>query len=545
MTMSFETTRTINWLGAFVASLIALAFPAIFFFLDYKFHVTSMESEAHFGALMVSELINNNPELWQFEELRLTGFLKDEMDEGMPEVRRIVDAGGRVIVQSMEELAAPLIRRSAKLMDSGNEVGRCELVRSLRPLLIYTAFVGLAGLLTGALVIVLLRLYPLRALNQAILNFINEKERAELILNSIADGVIAIDSLGIVLSFNPAAEKIFGYTFDEIIGQNIKVLIPRSDRIGHDVHFAHYLDTGWTHMIGNERQVAAQRRDGSVFPLEIRISEFHLDGRRQFLGSMRDITERKQAQEEVTRLNSSLEERVEKRTAELQSANAELQAFSYSVSHDLRTPLSSIAGFTGLLHKQIGSDEVDERTKHYLARIGANVVHMSELIDALLKLALLSRTRVSSEIVDLSAIAQSVLNGCQEHDPGRLAQLVVQPGLVAQGDPQLLHQVLENLLGNAWKFTSHQTHARIDFRCEISSEGDAVYVVQDNGAGFEMAYSDKLFGAFQRLHTVAEFAGSGVGLATVHRIITRHGGRVWGESSPGNGATFRFTVGMR
>ncbi len=386
---------------------------------------------------------------------------------------------------------------------------------------------------TGALVLVVLRLYFLRELKHAVLNLSNEKKRVELILNSVGDGVITIDSEGIVFSANLAVEKIFGYATDEIIGRNIEILIPPYRVDEHDRK----------QVIGSERLVTAHRRDGGKFPVEIRIAKICVNGNLQFVCSMRDITESKQAQDEVQRLNSSLEERVEKRTGELQRVNEEMRAFSYSLSHDLRTPLSSIAGFSALLRKRLDSAEGDELNEHYLSRISTGVVQMSELIDALLKLTHLSQITLRSDRVDLSAMAQSILNTYQERDPGRVAKLDIEAGLVAQGDPRLLHQVLDNLLGNAWKFTSHNTHTRIAFRSEITPENLAVYVVQDNGAGFDMAYADKLFGAFQRLHVLSEFAGSGIGLATVHRIITRHGGRVWADSSPGNGATFRFTLG--
>lgn len=540
---AIQTTRAIDRMVALLAGVVALTFPTVFLALQYQFHHASMGLETHYGAAKVSDLIIHNPEFWQFEDVLLEGLLKDAKDEGLPEVRRIVDAKGGVIAQSPGQLAAPVMLQSADLLDSGNAVGRFEVARSLRPLLLETAFVGLFGLLLGAMVLLVLRVYPLRALKQALENLANEKRHAELILSSIGDGVITIDSRGIVRSSNPAAAKIFGYASDEILGHNIKMLIPEPERSAHDGHLVRYLGTGQAHVIGTEREVTARRSDGRMFPMELRISEFDLEDSRHFLGSMRDITERKQARDEVMRLNASLEERVQKRTAQLQASNEELQAFSYSVSHDLRTPLSSIAGFSGLLGKEIGAGEAGERARHYLARIGAGVVQMSELIDALLKLAQLSRTSLHWDSVDLSTMAQTILNGYQEREPGRVAQLDIQPGLVAQGDPQLLRQVVENLLGNAWKFCRQQTPTRIAFRRESGPDGEAVYAVQDNGAGFDMAYSDKLFGAFQRLHTMAEFTGSGIGLATVQRIIARHGGRVWGESSPGHGATFRFTLG--
>ena len=259
---------------------------------------------------------------------------------------------------------------------------------------------------------------------------------------------------------------------------------------------------------------------------------------------MRDISERKQARDEIVRLNASLEERVQQRTAQLEAANAELQAFAFSVSHDLRTPLTTIAGFSGMLGRHVGADKADERARHYLTRIGAGVTQMSELIDSLLKLAQLSQLSLQWSQVDLSDIAQSVLNRCQAGEPGLTVEINIQPGLVASGDSLLLHQVLENLLGNAWKFSRQQAQARIAFKRETSPYGEAVYVVQDHGVGFDMAYSAKLFSNFQRLHTEAEYAGAGLGLVTVRRIITRHGGKVWGESSPGQGARFCFTLGL-
>ena len=261
------------------------------------------------------------------------------------------------------------------------------------------------------------------------------------------------------------------------------------------------------------------------------------------IGSVRARQERKRAQQEVLRLNASLEDRVQQRTAQLEFANQQLEAFSYSVSHDLRTPLSAVDGFSNLLSRDLGKGAEVERSRHYLSRIRAGVAQMGELIDALLSLAQVSRTSLRWDQVDLSAMAEAIVSALHEREPERDVLLDIQPGLQAKGDRRLLQQVLANLLGNAWKFSGKQSQTLISFRRESGPEAQDIYVVQDNGAGFDMTYSDKLFGAFERLHTVEEFSGTGVGLATVHRIVTRHGGRVWATSEPAHGATFYFTLG--
>ena len=234
------------------------------------------------------------------------------------------------------------------------------------------------------------------------------------------------------------------------------------------------------------------------------------------------------------------------RTAQLEFANQQLKSFSYSVSHDLRSPLSAVDGFSDMLERDLANspeDPLSKSSRHYLARIRAGVSQMGELIDALLTLAQVSRSSLRWEPVDLSALAENLLRGYQEREPNRATQLRVEPGLHAQGDARLLKQVLDNLLGNAWKFSAKQARTEITFGQQDGSQGDTVYFVRDNGAGFDMAYAEKLFGPFQRLHGVSEFAGTGIGLATVQQIVVRHGGSIRGESAVGCGATFYFTLG--
>ncbi len=258
-------------------------------------------------------------------------------------------------------------------------------------------------------------------------------------------------------------------------------------------------------------------------------------------GAYQDITERKLAQQNILLLNASLEDRVRRRTAELEAANAELEAFSYSVSHDLRSPLNTIDGFSQLLERAAG-EQLDDKSRHYLTRIKAGAQQMGSLIEGLLLLAKVSRDRLRFEAVDVSALAELAIRDCREREPGRQVEVHIQPGLVAHGDPLLLSVVMQNLVGNAWKFTARQPHARIDVGSAQGADGQTVYHVKDNGAGFDMVYADKLFGTFQRLHSPADFSGTGVGLATVHRIVARHGGRVWADATTGGGAQFYFTL---
>src|SRR6266540_3795035 len=236
----------------------------------------------------------------------------------------------------------------------------------------------------------------------------------------------------------------------------------------------------------------------------------------------------------------TLVRRLHQRTAQLEATNKELEAFSYSVSHDLRAPLRSIDGFSLALLEDYG-DRLDAHGQDYLQRVRAATQRMAQLIDDLLGLARVTRSELRHEHVDLSALTAAIVGEFQRAYPDRQVEVDIAPGLVAHADTRLLHVVLENLLGNAWKFTVKCPCARIEVGA-VPCDGQVAYFVRDNGAGFDMAYADKLFGAFQRLHAMTEFSGTGIGLATVQRIIHRHGGRVWAEAAVEQGATFYFTV---
>lgn len=236
-----------------------------------------------------------------------------------------------------------------------------------------------------------------------------------------------------------------------------------------------------------------------------------------------------------------LEQQVRERTAELNEANAELEAFSYSVSHDLRAPLRSIDGFSQAIEDD-GGNVLTDRSKRFFQKVKAASGRMAELIDDLLKLSRLSRAEMTRERVNLSPLAEGVIADLRAREPERQVEVSIQPELWAVGDRRLLRVALENLLGNAWKFSSKQPHSRIEVAC-FGQDGESVFVVRDNGAGFDMAYAQKLFSPFQRMHSEREFPGTGIGLATVHRIVRRHGGRIWAEGAVGKGATIFFILG--
>jgi signal transduction histidine kinase len=253
-----------------------------------------------------------------------------------------------------------------------------------------------------------------------------------------------------------------------------------------------------------------------------------------------EVLDRVRAEKAAAQLTHELEGRVAERTAQLEAANKELEAFCYSVSHDLRAPLRSISGFSQALLED-SADRLDERGRHDLNRVCAAARRMAQLIDDLLKLSRLSRAEMHRDRVDLSALARTAAADLRHHEPNRDVEFVCPDGLAAHADSQLVRVLVENLLGNAWKFTGRTPDARVEFG-RLGGAGPAAFFVRDNGAGFDMAYADKLFGAFQRLHAAGDFPGNGIGLATVQRVVSRHGGRAWAESVVGRGAIFYFTL---
>lgn len=376
-----------------------------------------------------------------------------------------------------------------------------------------------------------------------ILRDITERKRADEALKEQARildlaPVLICDLAGRIIFWNTGTEQMYGWTSEEALGKTTHTLLRTEFPRPLEEIKARLFSRGYW-----AGELVHTRKDGSVL-LVASHWVLHRDeeGRpRAILEINNDITERRRAEEQVRRLNEELELRVAERTAQLEAANRELEAFSYSVSHDLRAPLRHINGFSqALLEDQ--ADQLDEVGRGYLQEVRGASRQMAQLIDDLLQLARVTRSEMRREAVSLSELALSAVAELRKREPARALAVSVEENLTAYGDKRLLRVVLDNLLGNAWKFTSKREEAAIAFGRGRGGGGESFYFVRDNGAGFDMAYADKLFGAFQRLHGAGEFEGTGVGLATVQRIIRRHGGRVWAEGEVGAGAAFYFTL---
>lgn len=357
-----------------------------------------------------------------------------------------------------------------------------------------------------------------------------QSERVRAITDSTLDALVTIDAAGRIESMNPAALKVFGCQLPLPGGFSADDILTGSS---------------WQEWHEQEpdalQQLQGRHSSGRQFPVEAAISKASLSGHPILIASIRDISERKRYEDALTRLNQELEQRVQERTSQLEETNRELEAFSYSVSHDLRAPLRSISGFCLALEECCGS-ELSEEGSDYLRRATAAANRMSGLITDLLELSHLGKQALRRREADITSQAREVAADLMAAHPERQVEWHIGDRLTAWADEAMARVVLENLLGNAWKYTGKCEQGVITL--ERATSGDEeVFVVRDNGAGFSMEHAGKLFAPFQRLHNTNEFEGTGIGLATVQRIIHRHGGRIWAESSPGAGASFYFTFG--
>ena len=394
---------------------------------------------------------------------------------------------------------------------------------------------------------------------QAVLR--DSEARTRAILQTAVDGIITIDTGGLIESFNPAAERLFGYTADEVLGQNISMLMPSPYRQEHDSYLARYLQTGEPHIIGIGREVRARRRDGTTFPISLAVSEVHLAGRRIFTGIVHDLTARVQAEEALRRSRDELEVRVQERTAELTAANEEIKRFAYIVSHDLRAPLINLEGFASELRTACDvlqaalpaalpyleapqrtdvSRALDQDIPEALGFIETSVTRMDHLIRAILHLSRLGRRDLHLEPLDMQALAQETVQTLAHQLAQRQVQVTVQPLPTVVADRIAMEQIMGNLLTNAVAYLVPDRPGEIVVTGERRPDVTVMHV-RDNGRGIAAEDIPRIFEPFRRVGR-QDVPGEGMGLAYVQMLVRRHGGDIRCHSTLGVGTTFTFTI---
>jgi PAS domain S-box-containing protein len=356
---------------------------------------------------------------------------------------------------------------------------------------------------------------------------ISAQQRADArfrgLLEAAPDAMVCVDSDGRIVLVNAQAERLFGYPRDELAGQLVEILVPDGIQAGHAGLRAGYAADPQPRQLGAGLELSGRRREGTTFPAEISLSALDTGQGILVSAAIRDASQQRQILDDLRRTNQNL------------------QQLGYSIAHDLRTPLRSLAGFSAALIEDY-ADVLGEDGRNYAQRIEAASRHIGQVLDDLMHLSLLARAEMSLEPVDLGAEAAAIAIDLQREDPARSVRFTIPPQAWALADPALIREALRHLLGNAWKFTAGRDGAAIEFGMAPDADARVRCYVRDNGAGFDPAYVDKLFTPFQRLHSTAEFPGTGIGLACVREIVDRHNGRAWAEGTVGEGATFSFTL---
>jgi PAS domain S-box-containing protein len=363
------------------------------------------------------------------------------------------------------------------------------------------------------------------------------QEKLDGLLGSMPDAIVIVNAEGKIVSCSTHTGKLFGYTDRELQGESMALLVPERVRQIQRQYYAGFFLQRIGRVPETTLELCGLRKDGQEFPIEIRTKPLVSQNALLVTSAIREITERKRVEKQISELNKELKIRA----GELETANKELEAFSYSVSHDLRSPLQNIDGFSQILMEEY-ANRLDSEGRDYVQRLRGSCQHMEEIIDALLALSNMARHDLVLDRVDLSTMAKSVVAELKQKDPDRLVDWVIAEGLTAEADGPLLRVVLENLFGNAWKFTAQRPRGRVEFGALPQCNGARTYFVKDDGAGFDMARAENLFAPFKRLHDQSQFRGTGIGLATVQRVIHRHHGKIWAEGEVDRGATFCFTL---